>query len=288
MFAIETRSEQGFNKIILKDTVTQTSVEIVPSCGALLHAFLVIRNNESINIVEQYDSADDFKENVASKGFKSSKLSPFACRIDNAQYKFGEASYTIEKFLLGKNAIHGLIYDEPFTIKTQHANEEEASVTLEYQYRGKDKGFPFFYDCIVLYTLKKENALSIKTIIINKCEGLMPIQDGWHPYFTLGGKINDLQFEFQSKAKIEMVDMIPTGKLLPYDTFNALKKIEDNFFDDCFELNFAECQPLCVLRNVELKIQLEIHPAKTYPYLQIYTPPHRSSIALENLSAPPR
>jgi aldose 1-epimerase len=52
-------------------------------------------------------------------------------------------------------------------------------------------------------------------------------------------------------------------------------------------LNFAECQPLCVLRNTDKKVQIEIYPDKSYSYLQIYTPDHRNSIAIENLSAPP-
>jgi aldose 1-epimerase len=32
---------------------------------------------------------------------------------------------------------------------------------------------------------------------------------------------------------------------------------------------------------------LEISPEGSYPFLQIYTPPHRQSIAIENLSAAP-
>ncbi|MGL6269156.1 MAG: hypothetical protein ACRC2O_14590, partial [Chitinophagaceae bacterium] len=32
---------------------------------------------------------------------------------------------------------------------------------------------------------------------------------------------------------------------------------------------------------------IEFHPDKSYPYLQLYTPPHRNSIAIENLSAAP-
>ncbi|MEO6547212.1 MAG: hypothetical protein ABIN94_04410, partial [Ferruginibacter sp.] len=35
------------------------------------------------------------------------------------------------------------------------------------------------------------------------------------------------------------------------------------------------------------RIQIEIRPDQHYPFLQIYTPPHRNSIAIENLSAPP-
>jgi aldose 1-epimerase len=72
-----------------------------------------------------------------------------------------------------------------------------------------------------------------------------------------------------------------------YDEFTALKKIGTAFFDDCYKLNFETCQPMCVLKDPAQKIQLEIRPDKSYPYLQIYTPPHRQSIAIENLSAPP-
>jgi aldose 1-epimerase len=47
------------------------------------------------------------------------------------------------------------------------------------------------------------------------------------------------------------------------------------------------CQPLCVLRNPRKKIEVEFHPEKSYPYLQIYIPPHRKSIAIENISGAP-
>jgi aldose 1-epimerase len=39
--------------------------------------------------------------------------------------------------------------------------------------------------------------------------------------------------------------------------------------------------------NKEKNIQVEIHTDESYPYLQIYTPPHRKSIAIENLSSAP-
>jgi len=55
----------------------------------------------------------------------------------------------------------------------------------------------------------------------------------------------------------------------------------------CFSVNFTEGQPICTLRNALQKIQVEIYADRSYPYLQIYTPPHRDSIAIENLSAVP-
>ncbi len=288
MFTVQTIKHGGFDKIILQDADAGTSVEIIPSCGGILHTFTVLHNGNLLNVIDGYDNETDFKTNVTAKGFKSCKLSPFACRIKNASYTFGKKNYTIEKFLLNGSALHGLLYDAPFTVTKTWDGEKSAGVTLHHQYTGTDKGYPFRYDCEVLYELKNDNALTITTTVINKEECEIPVQDGWHPYFTFGGTIDDLQLEFQSKEMVEFNEaLIPTGKLLPYQEFGSLKKLSTAQFDNCFTVNFAECQPLCVLRDKVQKIQLEIYPDKSYPYLQIYTPPHRKSIAIENLSAAP-
>lgn len=287
-FTVESKIENGFNKIILRDNIAQTSVEIIPSCGAILHAFTVLHKDRFINVIEQYTSAEDFANNVTAKGFKSCKLSPFACRIKNAAYQFEKKQYTVDKYLMDGNAIHGLIYDAPFEVIKQYANDEEASVGLSFAYKASEAGYPFYYDCNVTYTLEKENILHIITEVINKDEGLIPMQDGWHPYFKLGGKINDLQLEFQSKEQIIFDEtLVPTGEKIPYQQFSTLQKIGDTFLDNCFSLNFEAAQPLCILKDPVQQIQLEIYPDKSYPFLQIYTPPHRNSIAIENLSAVP-
>ncbi len=288
MFAINTAYKDGFSIVILKDLVSETSAEIIPSCGGILHAFNVLHQNDFINVIDNYDSKDDFEQQVTSKGFKSCKLSPFACRIKNATYQFGETRYRIKKFLLGKNAIHGLIYDAVFSIVQQYANEENATLVLQHAYRGSDAGYPFSFDCLITYQLIHNNELVITTEIINRDEMPIPIQDGWHPYFTLGKKIDDLELSFQSKEQVEFDEqLMPSGNFIEYADFISSKKINNTFLDNCFTLDFTAVQPLCVLKDSDNKIQVEIRPDKSYPYLQLYTPPHRKSIAIENLSAPP-
>ncbi len=288
MFESIIKNNTDFEIIILQDVTTGTSVEIIPACGGILNAFIVAHNGTALNVIDGYDNVEDFKNNAESKGFKSCKLSPFACRIDNASYHFGEKKYTIGKFLLNGAALHGLLYDAVFIVKEQWADEKSAGVSLQHHYKGSDKGYPFVYTCTVVYELKANNALTVTTVITNNDAGLIPIQDGWHPYFSFGGIIDDLQLEFQSKEIVEFDEaLIPTGKLLPYQEYGALKKIGTAAFDNCYTVNFAECQPLAVLRDPVKKIQLEIYPDKSYPYLQLYTPPHRKSIAIENLSAVP-
>jgi aldose 1-epimerase len=108
------------------------------------------------------------------------------------------------------------------------------------------------------------------------------------PLFYFRDSIDDYQLEFQSKEILEFdEDLIPTGKLIPYQEFGSLKNFGPTLLDNCFTLNFAECQPMCVVRNPIRRVQLEIHPDRSYPYLQIYTPDHRKSMAIENLSGAP-
>ncbi len=288
MFSIQNKVENGFEKIILRNDETSNYAEIIPSCGAILHAFIAENNRTSVNVIASYKTAADFKNHHEEKGFLGSKLSPFVCRINKAKYNFGEKKYQLQKFILSKHALHGELYDKAFTVISQTANELHASISMKYEYRSEDPGYPFNYDCIITWQLENENKISVTTECVNKDEGLIPMLDGWHPYFTLGDKVDNLQLEFQSKEMVEFnSELIPTRNLIPYSEFISLKKIGNTSFDNCFTLHVDSCQPLCVLRNAEKKIEVEIHPDKSYPYLQIYIPPHRNSIAIENISGAP-
>lgn len=281
---IISNSEEQF-VITLKDVTNDTFAEIY-SYGALLNKFCAAKNGEPLNVIEGFNSPQEATEKLTTF-FKSAKLSPYACRVKNAEYTFGENSHQLSKFFSNKDAIHGLLYDAAFSIKEYSSNDTSASVILEYVYDNNTHGYPFCYKCEVEYKLTEGNALAIKTTITNLDQQLMPVVDGWHPYFTLGDDINNYQLEFQSKEMLEFESLIPTGKFLPFEEHGSLKVLGTTVFDNCFTLDFAECQPLCVVRNPLKKVQVEIYPSSSYPYLQVFTPEHRKSIAIENLSAAP-
>jgi aldose 1-epimerase len=288
MFSTSSSTEDGFDKVFLKDEATGTIATVVPSCGAILQSFTIVKDGKEFNVIESYESADDFRKNVTSKGFLGAKLSPFVCRLNKGKYSFEGREYTIEKYFNGNHALHGILYDQPFRIIEQGADQKKTSVSMMHEYRGIDGGYPFFYDCLVKYELEKENRLNVITEVTNKDEIKIPVQDGWHPYFTLGAKLDELELQFHSKERVEFnEELIPTGKLSPYIEFNAGKKLGDTFLDNCFMLDSRQRQPMCILKNPGKNIQVEIHPGGSYPYLQIYTPPHRNSIAIENISGTP-
>lgn len=287
MFAIEKLYHNGFDQAVLTDQASQTKAAIVPGCGAMLHAFMVYDGKRSMNIIDSYNSRENFDEHREPLGFKGLKLSPFPCRIAHGTYRFNNRQYRFDNILSNGSAMHGLLYKAPFRIVEEEMSEAFARIGLLYEYKGNDAGYPFSYDCAVEYRLQEKNTLSITTTVKNTGTSALPVADGWHPYFTFGGRVDDLELCFRSEEMLEFLDLVPTGKILPFKTFSSPMRIGEIALDNSFILDFNGKQPLCVLRDPATGWQLEVRPDTSYPYLQVYIPPHRQSIAIENLSAPP-
>ncbi len=288
MYFIKSQVWDGLEVIQLVDDAGCIAT-ILPSQGAMLHAFAMIAEDREINCVVSYQSAADIHNRYEELGFMGANMSPYVCRLRDGSYHFAGTTYKIEtgKYL-GDHAIHGLIYRRPYKVMSQLADAKQAELVLEYRYTGEDAGYPFQFTSEVTYKLSAGNSLQVTTKILNTDAGNIPIAHGWHPYFGFGETVDDLLLEFQSSHHIVFDNtLLPTGEKENYETFTSLKKIGDAQFDDCFELDFAHCHPMAVLRSNTHAAQVEIYPDKTYPYLQLYIPPHRQSVAMENLSALP-
>lgn len=282
-FSIEIKTQSGYTSIELKDENTGCIAEIF-ALGALLNAFHIPTKKGLANIIDGFKTLAEAAANTTN-GFKSSKLSPFVCRMNNGNYSFNNNNYNIEKFYLEPHAIHGIIYDAAFEVISTNANDAYAEVILQYNYTGTDKGYPFNYTTTVIWQLKNNFELSVTTTVQHSNSTTIPFADGWHPYFTLGETIDDCTLQFDSNEQVEFdATLIPTGNNIADNRFEngaLLKGIE---LDNCFKLS-KPGSSVCVLKNDTL--QLTISPNAAYPFLQVYTPPHRKSIAIENLSAAP-
>ena len=272
--------------IELIDTETHTGCTIF-GFGAILNSFKVFGSNGTQkNVIDGFNSLQDAKINIMN-GFKSAKLSPFVCRLNNGDFTFEGADHHIDKFYLGKEAIHGLLFDAPFMMSSFERSDKEAAVFLTYDYHKLKEGFPYPFQASIHYSLRAGNALRIQTSITNTGISNMPVSDGWHPYFTLGPIVNEVFLQINSNTMVEFdTQLLPTGNLIAYDTFEKSQKIGETFLDNCFVLKDTE-KPCCTLRDEQAGLELTITADSQYPYLQIYTPEHRKSIALENLSSAP-
>ena len=286
-FAVHHFHENGFDIVQLKDNITGTYANIIPLCGAILNAFSIISNSREIQVIDGFDSLDDWKLSKES-GFKSAKLSPFVCRTYQSRYSWQGKDYVLDKFSLDGSALHGLIYDAPFKVIEEAANIHFAEVELRYVFPPGYQGYPFSYECYVRYRLEEDNTLGIVTAIHNRSRESLPIADGWHPYFGFGKKVNDLVLKVCSDTQLEYnSELIPTGKTIHDDRWYNGIAIGDISLDNGYVLDFTQNQPLCTLKDPESGVSIDFLPDASYPYLQLYIPDERESIAIENLSAAP-
>jgi len=287
-FSIYHSNENGLELVNLKEEQTGTEIALLPGHGASLHGWRVRQKNESIfNVIDNYHDLAELQKEM-NRSFKSPKLSPFPCRIPAGRYEFEGKEYQFENLFPDGTAIHGLLYNKAFTITAEDAGDSSASLSLEYWYKKEDKGYPYDYNCLVRYVLHPDNVLEVVTTVTNLDKQVIPIADGWHPYFQLGGNVNDWLLQFHASAIVEFNDkLIPTGRLLQYDAFDSPRLVGDTFLDNCYVLKPGIVSPACELFNPANGLRISFFPDANYSYLQLYTPPGRNSIAVENLSGAP-
>ena len=286
-FIVDRCKENDLSLVRLQDTVTETIITVLPAYGALLHSFEIPLQGSRFNVIDNYSNKKEIEHSLGIS-FKSSKLSPFVCRIPGGKYKFGKKEYQLSKNFIDGSAIHGLVYNKSFTIVDQFSDDNMASVVLRYHYRTEETGYPFEYVCEVRYILHSAQTLQVESTILNIDKNDIPLSDGWHPYFRLGNSVNDYQLQFNSEQMLEFNEsLIPTGELISEPSFINPAPIGTRMLDNCFLLQVAEGTPCCVLYNPLNGLAVSFFSNQSYPYLQIFTPDHRKSIAIENLSAAP-
>lgn len=286
-FNITQEKDEDLNLLQISDLSTGIQVRILPEAGALLHEYSIPLGNRRIQVINGYKNQADLKKNYADS-YKSAKLSPFVCRLSEGRYRFEGTIYEfLNKFNDG-SAIHGILYDKPFSILDKKTTENEASITLDYHYKKENPAYPFEYIITVKYTLKKGGRLFLDTSVVNRSGSAIPIADGWHPYFSLEGEVNDWLLYFRSRQNVAFDEkLIPLGHLIESSAFYSPRKIGGEFFDHCYLLEPDSGTAAATLENPANGLRLSIIPDKSYPYLQIYTPGDRKSIAIENLSSAP-
>jgi aldose 1-epimerase len=286
-FTITPEKDDDLDLLQITDLSSGIQVRVLPGYGALLHEFSIPLGNRRIQVINNYKNLADLKKNHDSF-YKSAKLSPFVCRISEGKYNFEGNSFEFQNKFKDGSAIHGLVADKSFHVKEKKIEHEQASVTLEYHYQKDDPAYPFDYLLQVKYTLKRHGRLYLDTTVKNASPVRLPIADGWHPYFSLEGEVDDWILSFHSRLNLVFDDkLIPSGELVESDKFYSPRLICTEIFDHCFLLEPDPGIPATTLENPENGLCLRFFPENRYPWLQIYTPEDRKSIAIENLSSAP-
>ena len=113
----------------------------------------------------------------------------------------------------------------------------------------------------------------------------MPIGWGWHPYFKLEDQlVDDLNLKLSKVNQINCdARMIPLGTEQLYTDFSTSKTIHSTQLDTCFRSIEEQNKVLVSLESQDHQLSIWQN-AKHYPFVQIYTPDDRKSIAIEPMT----
>ena len=258
--------------------------EILSGYGAGLNAWRLPDNNGKLqDLLFGYREGDDiFKMGPDTNA--GCRLAPFPGRVAYAKFNWNGSDYQLV------NNVSWAPHDS-----------EKCVATFGIDWPGAFTGFPFPFRAVNKITFTGESYTVESTVTnIGKCD--LPYSEGWHPYYTLGEKINGLQMTLPESnlAILDKAD-IPTGEFKPDTRFVSGRLINDEFINDCFCLNQGDGTFVLknkknfenILATVELKSDtksLQIWQKagdEQYNAIQIYTPPDRMSIAIEPMTAEP-
>lgn len=155
-----------------------------------------------------------------------------------------------------------------------------------------------------------EFELEVETIATNVGNEKLPFAVGWHPYFRLFGPSAEqsetgtgtetvdelfLSCPIGQQIEVDADRLLPTGQIHPAPPFET-QSLRGRQFDGGYRLalsssnkkmdNENEDKYFTKVHNKQLGLSLVLWQDQNFPYIQIYIPPSRLSIALEPMSHP--
>ena len=251
---------------------------IVPGQGANV---LDIRFGDA-PILDGYDSPEALE---AGKWGKSSVLFPFPNRLAKGSYQWLGKTYQfpINNVATG-NAIHGFVREMPFEVEYCFLAKDGASIRCFYDYDGRRDYYPFPFSLELAFTISNDGKFKVEIEVTNQGDTAMPFGFGWHPYFRLANAADAHSLKLPACEKVAIDEhMIPTGGRSVYSDFASNHVVGETVLDTCFQHLQATGTPKLTLSAAGRRLNVKAS-AKEFPFFQVFTPPHRESIALEPMT----
>lgn len=255
-------------------------LDLVPGHGACVLDLVF----EGHSILDGYQSPQEMDSNRWSKNVV---LFPFPNRLKDGRYQWGGTTYQFPvNDANTNNALHGFGAKKPMRINQLELSPEGATIGCEYQDKGEDPAYPFPFTFNIQFSIDQRNQLTVVMAFQNDGTSSIPVGFGWHPYFQLGDKVDQLQLQFPP-CELVAVDqrMLPNGKRYAYDQFTELKPLGATTLDNCFALQDGRVEASVYVEGEKGRMRYwqEIGPKK-FNFLQVFTPPYRTAIALEPMT----
>lgn len=281
MFHYQTRPFGTFEIHELSDG-KGNQLSIVPEFGACVTMLRL----QGKPLLDCYQTAEEMRIN---RWMKNVFIFPFPNRLKDGIYTWQGHDYVfpINDTVTG-TALHGFPAEQqPMQLIDVETAAHQAAMTCVFDYDGHQPAYPFPFSLTVRFELDDAGHFSIESSILNQHHEAIPFGLGWHPYYKLSGMVDDMSLQLPPCEMIGIdAQMIPTGKRYPYPTFGQKRLIGSEVLDNGFYVTQHGVEKIEVeISGKEGNLLLWQQAGENgFSYLQIFTPPHRSSLAVEPMS----
>ncbi|MFA0567684.1 aldose 1-epimerase [Vibrio gallaecicus] len=283
MFKIINENFGSLDAVTILNSQHGIELQIINGFGAIINKYIV--NNSPFSFICGYENSDEL---INQNPFysRSAKLFPFPNRLNNGRYQFNNQTHQLPaNFSWSEHAVHGLLYNQAFSVVASSANESEASVTVQYSTQKLHEGFPFAFVLNITFTIDINGLLTCSTSVQNQGNLTFPFGDAWHPYFYLDTQREDCTLTMPTCLELEHVDDLPNGQKHTFNAFSKGMSLADKNLNNCFE--FETNTPInLTLARTDAKACLHYQQDSSYPFIQLYTPTTEQSIAIEPMTCP--
>jgi len=281
MYQTEITTFGEFERYTFFSEHRQNQFSIVPGYGLNLLDLQL----EGQPLLDAYLDAAELK---IGEWYKNTLLFPFPNRLKDGRYSHNGKNY---QFPINEpstqTAIHGFGNTAAFEVTKVTPGKEAIEVHCLHQASGERPYYPFPFRLEVKIHLSDTNGFRMELTFHNTGMESLPVGLGWHPYFAFGETVDQLKLQLPPCRKVAIDEqMIPTGDTISFDAFNQLSTIKETNLDNCFKLlpdTTGIAQAVIVSSKGRLRYWQE-SGAGRFPFLQVFTPPKRESIALEPMT----
>jgi len=244
---------------------------IINTRGGGIAEYYVTKKNQRRDIVYGYGSEKDYD------GGMGDVLSPFPGRVENSEYYFNGNHYKLSGFNVNSgNALHVFVREQNWKVEVTDKNKITASFNISSKKFSKH-GYPFDLELTIIYSLSN-NGLTVSTKVKNIGPETAPFGIGYHPYFKVAAKVDDMVWIVPAKKIVEFDEKLkPTGRLLVVSKtefdFRIPKEIGSLEIDNCFTDLIRDKKGIftSTLSNKSGSEVIKVWQDKKYPYFQTYS-----------------
>ncbi len=280
-FLLKRREIGGFEEISLIHTPTNSAFSCIPGLDGMLSGLRLSYADGQISLIQSIDNRSELER--AKEMHSGFVFFPFANRLAGAKYEYAGNTYAFSVNEPDReNNLHGILNKE---FVCEEVDLDRGTLSILYNHTSTDASYPFSSELRIRYSLQA-SMLEIEIEISNRDTVEIPVGFGMHPYFSFGASVDDLLMEIPAKAFVQVnEDLIPTGEYVQENPFYLPRKINDSEIDTCFVL-LEEGACNIYVPHLDLDFTLR-QDKEQLPYLQVFIPSDRQSIALEPVSCIP-